>query len=203
MEIYDRQSTLNISPPKSVAVIGVGGVGAWVAFDLALTGVEKLIMIDSDIVKNHNLNRTPFRVDQIGTPKVLAVAELIAERRPQCTVIPIAKPVETLSEYEVGLLRDAVIIDCRDTSGPLPHSLKSEIVGGYDGFSTTLHVNPSPDSVWGDGETTYTVTPSWLVPPQIIASLITMYICCKNYYMFDKEIIKTLDIRDLINIIMR
>lgn len=200
--IYERQRTLDISPPKSVAVIGVGGVGAWVAFDLALTGAQKVVIVDHDTIENHNLNRTPFCVRHIGKPKVLALAELIAERRPDCQVIPIAKRVENLNDYELQHLRDAVIIDCRDISTKLPSGLKTAITGGYDGFNVTIHINPSPESVWGDGEVTYTITPSWLVPPHIIADLVTMYLCCNDFYKFaNKEIIKTFDIRNLLNII--
>ena len=49
-DIYNRQQSLNLQIPESVSVIGVGGVGSWVALNLALVGVKKLILYDPDII---------------------------------------------------------------------------------------------------------------------------------------------------------
>jgi molybdopterin-synthase adenylyltransferase len=42
----------------TVAVVGLGSVGSIVAELLARTGVQKLILIDYDIIKRHNIDRT-------------------------------------------------------------------------------------------------------------------------------------------------
>jgi len=182
--IYDRQQTgIEISPPGSVTVIGVGGVGSWVAYDLAMTGVGKLVLVDPDRVEDSNLNRTPYKLEHVGVHKVMAMVDIIAERRDSTIVVPIPKKVEEIDEIDMHeAMNTFVTIDCRDTV-PLqgiPEELLSSppvITGGYDGSKITLHTRPSLDSVWGDGPTRYTETPSWLVPPQVIAAIITTALC--------------------------
>lgn len=173
--LYDRQKTLDLSLPKAIGVIGVGGVGSWVALNLALSGVPKLTLVDGDIVERHNLNRTPFKTQHIGTFKVNAMFDLISERRPDCSISCYNVAVE---DIPLKLNLDT-IIDCRDMTTALPPEVKGSIpiTGGYDGDNITIHVNPKPKSVWGASEpTTYSVVPSWLVPPQLIANIITGYL---------------------------
>lgn len=202
-DLYERQKTLDIRPPASVTVVGCGGVGSWVAYNLALTGVNNIVIIDHDTIELHNLNRTPFCQRHVGMTKVAAMTELICDRRPECIVTPIAKRVESMNHYEMQLASSTeIVIDCRDISTPLPDELEAKaklIMGGYDGFNITVHINPNRESVWGDEPVTYTTVPSWLVPPQMLAAIITMYLCCKDYYEIDREVIKSFDIRDLIN----
>ncbi len=201
--LYARQGTLKLAQPNSVIVVGVGGVGSWVALNIALVGIKHIVLIDPDTIEGHNLNRTPFKSMQIGLPKVTALAELIFERRPDITVIPIAKHVENLSEAEQGMLREAVIIDCRDIATPLPGYLKGTnmVMGGYDGFKITLHMNPNYESIWGDEHVTYTTVPSYVVPPQLLASLITLYITSPEARV-ETEKTFTIDIREIISELM-
>lgn len=201
MNVYDRQKQLTLFLPASVAVVGVGGVGSWVALDLALTGVRKIVAIDHDVVEESNLNRTPYAVRHIGQPKVQALTELILERRPDCDVIPICKRVEELSPFELKLFTTSVAVDCRDVTAPLPHELGEQWIKiGYDGFEITIHLNPQLDSVWGDGPVTYSTVPSWLVPPQLAAALITTEICARR--CVTGEVIKTIDVRDIMSCII-
>ena len=174
MSIYIRQESLALKIPHCAMVVGIGGVGSWVALNLALSGVKKLIMIDHDSVEESNLNRTPFRKQDIGKPKVLGMTELILERR-DISVYPLQKRVEEYNPLETP--RPDAVMDCRDITTPLPDSLqkKVRIIGGYDGMKITLHVNPKPESIWGDEPVRYQTVPSWLVPPQLISSLITRY----------------------------
>jgi len=191
--IYLRQKPLNLHIPDSATIVGVGGIGAWMALNLSLTGVKKIILIDNDIIEEHNLNRTPFTLSQVGLPKVEALTELIIERRGiQCEVIPFKERVEKLlpEDYEADF-----IIDCRDNKIPLKVNSK-QVRLGYDGFKVTLHFNPSESSIWGDGPVRYTTVPSWLVPPQLAACLVTTVLCSMPFP--SKEIIKTFNVRDLV-----
>ncbi|RDV00129.1 tRNA threonylcarbamoyladenosine dehydratase [Trinickia dinghuensis] len=62
-----------------VAVIGIGGVGSWVAEALARSAVGKLTLIDLDNVAESNTNRQIHALDgNYGKPKVDAMAERIA-----------------------------------------------------------------------------------------------------------------------------
>ncbi|MBN1961877.1 MAG: sulfur carrier protein ThiS adenylyltransferase ThiF [Deltaproteobacteria bacterium] len=60
--------------PAHVGIAGCGGLGSNLAVILARAGVGKLTFIDFDIVEPSNLNRQQYFVDQIGMPKVQALA---------------------------------------------------------------------------------------------------------------------------------
>ena len=197
-DIEARQSTLNIKTPTSVAVIGVGGVGMWVALQMALSGVNKIMLVDPDVVERSNLNRTMFRITDVDKPKVEAVMELILERR-YCEITPVRERVENIgldifSDYEV-------IVDCKDNAEPLDPELqkKCRITGGYDGMNITMHINPSGDSTWGESSS-YTIVPSWLIPPTLIACIITTYIMASRPRT--KEFIHNFNVKDLIRTIL-
>ena len=58
---------------QAVSVIGVGGIGTNIAFQLARLGVQKILLVDKDIIEASNLNRqTLFSKDQIGEKKSIA-----------------------------------------------------------------------------------------------------------------------------------
>ncbi len=70
-----------------VAVIGIGGVGSWVAEALARSAIGKLTLIDLDNVAESNTNRQIHALDgNYGKPKVDAMAERIALIDRQCEV---------------------------------------------------------------------------------------------------------------------
>lgn len=171
--LYLRQKKLDLWVPANALVIGIGGVGSWVALDLALLGVPSLVLVDPDTIEEHNLNRTPFRVDQVGENKATAMAELILERRPQADVIPVPFDVDKLGLVVENTSFD-LVMDCRDTTAPLPEPLQRQVkvLGGYNGSSITFHLNPRPQSVWGQRGQGYQTVPSWVVPPQFIASVL-------------------------------
>ncbi len=86
--MYDRQASLGIYSPEEVSIIGCGGIGAWVAIDLAMTGTEKVNLFDSDDLEAHNLNRLPFTLNDIGKPKVEVLKKYIENIRPDADVKP-------------------------------------------------------------------------------------------------------------------
>ena len=199
-DIYLRQKDLAITVPSSVTVIGLGGVGAWTALNLALIGVKEIHLIDHDTIEPHNLNRTPFKLSQVNMNKAAAIAEIIYERRDDIDVHVYPKRFEDLTEIELEDIKNTeVVVDCRDSVEPLPKDIqrKIKIIGGYDGFSVTIHINPNYDNIFGDEPVRYTVTPSYLVPPQLIATLIALYITTE-YIQTNREVIKTFDVRDII-----
>lgn len=78
-----------------VAVIGIGGVGSWVAEALARSAVGRLTLIDLDNVAESNTNRQVHALDgNYGKPKVSAMAERIAAINPRCDVTLIEDFVE-------------------------------------------------------------------------------------------------------------
>ena len=108
-ELYSRQESIceNYSE-KSAIVIGAGGIGNWMALDLALLGVGTLILIDPDKVEVSNLNRTLFKLSDIGRYKTEAVKDLVSERRPDCIIVTINEyfSLEHFEKYETGYIFD-------------------------------------------------------------------------------------------------
>ncbi|NMB20267.1 MAG: tRNA threonylcarbamoyladenosine dehydratase [Firmicutes bacterium] len=70
-----------------VAVIGVGGVGGYVAEALARSGIGALVLVDHDVVSITNLNRQIIALEStLGKPKVEVMAERIRQINPGCEV---------------------------------------------------------------------------------------------------------------------
>jgi len=99
-----------------VAVVGIGGVGSWVAEALARSGVGEISLFDLDDVCVTNSNRQIHaHVGNIGRAKVEAMAERIRAINPACTVHAVADFVtrETMAEYITEQLDG--VIDCIDS----------------------------------------------------------------------------------------
>jgi len=62
---------------RSVAIIGCGSVGSVAANQLARTGIGHLTIVDPDVVEPANLSRTEYTTEDVGSPKVDALAERI------------------------------------------------------------------------------------------------------------------------------
>lgn len=158
----------------SAIVVGLGGIGNWIALDLALIGVGTLILFDNDKVEASNLNRTLFKLSHIGKPKVQAVKELISERRKDTIVIMNEElfTVEHLQKFE-GV---DWIFDCSDTSrlkdslSQLKNFSTKFIKLGYDGYEATLTTDFNSGQ-WGSDPSTYSIVPSFFGTPQILSAL--------------------------------
>jgi len=188
-EISNRQQDIETHQYTHAIVAGVGGIGSWVALDLALSGqVNTLHIIDPDTVEASNLNRTPFRICDITYPKVDAMKYLILERRSEVEVhtyqdktnpdmmTKIKERIEydiTMDDYAVGeMIDDILIIDCRDDVYEDLYDINCKYYKvGYDGLSVTIDGNPRHTAVWGRADT-YRFTPSFIAPAQIIAAMV-------------------------------
>jgi len=73
-----------------ICVIGIGGVGSWVAEALARTAIGKITLIDLDDICITNTNRQIHAVKgNVGRSKTEAMAERIKLINPECEVIEI------------------------------------------------------------------------------------------------------------------
>ncbi|BAL26226.1 ThiF family adenylyltransferase [Azoarcus sp. KH32C] len=71
-------------------VIGVGGVGSWVAEALARSGIGRITLIDLDHVAESNINRQIHALDAtLGQAKVEAMAARIRGINPEAKVVTI------------------------------------------------------------------------------------------------------------------
>ena len=68
-------------------VIGIGGVGSWVAEALARNGIGNITLIDLDDICTTNINRQIHALTStIGKDKVEVMAQRIHEINPECTI---------------------------------------------------------------------------------------------------------------------
>ena len=70
-----------------VCIVGIGGVGSWVAEALARSAIGQLTLIDLDMVAESNVNRQVHALeDTLGMAKTDAMAERIRRINPECLV---------------------------------------------------------------------------------------------------------------------
>ncbi len=197
MNLYERQKELKLNIPDKVAVVGCGGIGSWVSLSLALLGVKELILVDYDIVEETNLNRTPFRINDIGKYKVNAMFELIKERRPSCYVFPIENKVEN-ALYLLERLKPSLIVDCRDN---IKHSnylraMAKYVKLGYDGMEFTIDTYKQ-NIAFEEGEeiVRYQTVPSFVGIPLFLATWLVNYISINENF---QEKITTKNIKEVV-----
>jgi tRNA A37 threonylcarbamoyladenosine dehydratase len=98
-----------------VAVIGIGGVGSWVAEALARSGVGRLTLVDLDHVAESNINRQVHALSStLGKAKIFAMQERIALINPSCKVVCVDAFVEP--DNWPGILPEGVdaVVDACD-----------------------------------------------------------------------------------------
>lgn len=65
-----------------IGIAGAGGLGSNCAVALVRSGIRKLTIADMDHVEASNLNRQSFFPDQVGLPKVQALADILLRIEP-------------------------------------------------------------------------------------------------------------------------
>ena len=196
--LYSRQKSLLLKQYTHAIVIGAGGIGNWVALDLALSGlISNLIIIDPDVVEESNLNRTFFDYSDIGSYKVDAVAKHIMLRRPEQRVQIFREYMnDDLADVFIKMIFDGdnsyyhagiVIVDCRDDVYEDCYKLNCKLYKvGYDGMNISIDGNPRLTKVFGQRGGSYSVTPSYIGSAQLSAILVCNDILYpKSYRMYD------------------
>ncbi len=70
-----------------IAIVGIGGVGSWIAEALARSGVGELSLFDMDHIAESNINRQVHALTPtLGMAKIEAMRQRIALINPDCTV---------------------------------------------------------------------------------------------------------------------
>jgi molybdopterin/thiamine biosynthesis adenylyltransferase len=168
MDIYNRQKTLELKIPDRVSVIGVGGIGTWVALFAAMSGVRDIELSDPDTIDETNLNRLPFRQDAVGMSKAGAVAAMIQGIRPDAHI----RTRERSANFD---MTDFVFICTDNLESKMKYAQMAKDRGvpfailGYDGNAISLSLNRIP-VVWDNGPDGYRTVPSWVAPPAFIAA---------------------------------
>ncbi len=106
-----RQAALLAS---QAAVIGLGRIGTSAALALHAAGVGKLVLIDPQRLEDEQIGPMWFlRRDQIGTPKVRAVADLLRDR-PYGRVEPVLSTAEAPETADI-IRRSGIVLSCANT----------------------------------------------------------------------------------------
>ncbi len=86
-KLFGEQTIDNLSQ-KTVAVLGLGGVGGAATEAVCRMGVGKLVLIDNDTVDITNLNRQLFATaDMVGQSKCLAAKKRLLSINPDLNII--------------------------------------------------------------------------------------------------------------------
>lgn len=107
------EDSVSLINNKCVLILGVGGVGGYVAEALARSNIGKLILVDFDVVDESNINRQIIALEStIGMKKVDVLEKRIKEINSGCEVIKIDKFIDLdnyleLFEYNIDYFVDA------------------------------------------------------------------------------------------------
>ena len=211
-QINDRQQNLKLNLYESVIIIGCGGIGSWASINLALSGCTAIVhLIDDDTVELTNLNRTPFRLCDVGNYKVDSLKYMILERRADIIINNYQqrtnpelkqKILETIHD-----IKNCAVIDCRDDAISDFYDLDCPYYKvGYDGFSITFDNNPRETPIWGRANG-YTFTPSYICPAQMAACLVVNDLLTrdrdKDMQGAAEQVYVTFDIRNLLTAVTK
>lgn len=143
--LYGEQALTHFQQSR-ICVIGIGGVGSWVAESLARSGIEHITLIDMDDVCITNTNRQIHALKQtIGQPKTEVMAQRVKQINPECQVDIIDDFINqnNVSEYlgvrekpKYDFIVDA-IDSVRDKAAVLAHCRRNKLkiitIGGAGG----------------------------------------------------------------------
>ena len=100
---------------KTVAVLGLGGVGSFAAEALARSGIGHLILIDGDRIQPSNLNRQLFALHSVlGKEKVFAAAKRLRDINPELKITAYPEFYRPENALGFGLDQADYIVDAAD-----------------------------------------------------------------------------------------
>ncbi|MBT3221688.1 MAG: ThiF family adenylyltransferase [Proteobacteria bacterium] len=105
VDIFDRVRGIfetDVLRQKSVAIVGLGSGGSFVARELAKNGVGRFILVDHDRLEVGNICRHECGLSDVGRLKVNAVGDLIRDRNPGAIIEAIGARVEGTNITELG-----------------------------------------------------------------------------------------------------
>lgn len=113
--LYAHNGLAQLKAAK-ITVVGIGGVGSWVAEALARSAVGTICLIDLDDICESNVNRQIHALTEtVGAFKVEAMAERIAAINPACTVLAETRFFTEKTSEELLDPAPDVLVDCIDS----------------------------------------------------------------------------------------
>ncbi len=117
---------------QRIIIGGCGALGSQIALLLAMPG-RSFVLYDDDTVGEENIHTSAFWEHQVGTRKVIALAEMLYQK--DCHAVPYHGTVTTSTRADFGDFGPALIVDTFDNT-------EARQVFTRTGFPT-LHVGVS------------------------------------------------------------
>uniref|UniRef100_A0A8R1DPR3 Ubiquitin-like modifier-activating enzyme 5 n=1 Tax=Caenorhabditis japonica TaxID=281687 RepID=A0A8R1DPR3_CAEJA len=118
---------------KTVAVVGVGGVGSVVAEMLTRCGIGKLILFDYDKVEIANMNRLFYQPNQAGLSKVEAARDTLVHVNPDVQI--------EVHNFNITTMDNFITFIDRLRHGSLSNSKIDLVLSCVDNFEARMAVN--------------------------------------------------------------
>ncbi len=130
-----------------VAIFGLGGVGGWCAESLVRSGVQKLLLVDSDCVATTNINRQVMATTKtIGRVKVEVLAERLREINPSVEIETRAEVYNATTAGSFALENYDYVIDAIDSLTEkallIRHALSVPSVTLFASMGAALKMDP-------------------------------------------------------------
>ncbi len=96
-----------------ICVVGIGGVGSWVVEALARSGVQRLTLIDGDVISRSNVNRQCHTMEStIGEMKTEVMKQRVLDINPQCQVQTEEQYLSDDNIFDLLLADNSLSFDC-------------------------------------------------------------------------------------------
>ncbi|WP_261134433.1 ThiF family adenylyltransferase [Bacillus sp. Marseille-Q3570] len=98
-----------------VAIVGVGAIGSWIAYNLVQSGIENMTIIDPDVISISNLSRQAlyFR-DDIGNYKVDVLANRLRSINPNAKITKRKEYINESNDLVCISENVDLVINCSD-----------------------------------------------------------------------------------------
>jgi tRNA A37 threonylcarbamoyladenosine dehydratase len=111
-----QESGMDKLQAASVLILGIGGVGSYVAESLARSGVGTLILVDGDRIAMSNCNRQIHaNLETIGLSKTMQMKERIHSYAPNCNVVTYDMFYNEESNEQIFQNKIDFVVDAIDT----------------------------------------------------------------------------------------
>lgn len=133
---------IQVLQKSHVCIVGIGGVGCWVAESLARTAIGHITLVDLDDICVTNTNRQIHALhDSIGEPKVDVMADRIKQINPECKVTCVEDFVTPDNTRELLTSEFDYVVDATDSvdakTAMIAHCKRAKIpiitIGGAGG----------------------------------------------------------------------
>lgn len=139
LSLSGNESQLVTLARSTVLVLGAGAIGSHVAWILAAHGIGGLIILDDDVVEESNLNRQLlYTHDDIGRPKVEALADHLAQLRADLRVTAVRRRLMSTDQLRI-LIRECRpngVIKALDTPSDVTQWINTACVEAHVPYTT-------------------------------------------------------------------